>query len=161
MKHSTFPLLKATALQMGDKNRLSCCARLLETDYDTQAGPNIGRTPGSSWNPRWRWSSCTVAKFFPRKAITVWFLAWERKLDCLWNNPCTRKVISPLTPTVVILSLSGLCHFKVVTDSPKVVVPCHLLYRSEAYADLQFPVVWLHDTGLGGSTNQLKLLGWL
>ncbi|BFZ04427.1 hypothetical protein BsWGS_07466 [Bradybaena similaris] len=67
---------------------------------------------GHSWDPRWCYGD-------HRKAITVWFLAWEWRLEHWWSNPCAKKVVSPST------KLTALCpHFSIQTvTSPVRCVP--------------------------------------
>lgn len=42
-------------------------------------------------------SSWTAAKLYPRKEITISFIAWERRFECEWDNLHTKKVIYSLS----------------------------------------------------------------
>ncbi|BFY97866.1 hypothetical protein BsWGS_00906 [Bradybaena similaris] len=60
-----------------------------------QAGSRLRSIGRHSWDRCWCYKVCALLGISPRIEIIVWFLAWETKLEHLWNNPCTKKVIFP------------------------------------------------------------------
>lgn len=80
---------------MGDKNWLACRASNLEANCEALACSTIGMTTGVGG--LLAGARNTVAKFFLRKEIAVWFTSCEKRLKRLWRNSRGKKAISPLT----------------------------------------------------------------
>lgn len=80
--------------------------------------PIVFSHTGISWDPsRCYGYRALLRKSLPRKQITVWFLAWDRRLECLSSNPHGKKAISPLTLNLTLTNKTHGFPFQLVIST--------------------------------------------